>query len=187
MPTDALSAHEEVKGTINDPIEVATPIKEVQMVEAAEFSIVDMFPDLGPPSPALPPQPLPIVKTIVVERGVDVEIDEVEPNWAAELARRDRQREDRVRELDDQLARHLAPLYRECEDRYRAFEQRWTDRGESFWAQLDGLGRQVEDRVKRHFGASIQAQLGVASAMHDESISSLRCKLVEYIDTQSKE
>ena len=38
MLRDALSAHEEFEGTINDPIEVATPDREVRMVEAVEFS-----------------------------------------------------------------------------------------------------------------------------------------------------
>ena len=46
-------------------------------------------------------------------------MDEVEPNWAAELAARDQLWESRVHDLDDQWARHLANLNRECEDRYR--------------------------------------------------------------------
>ena len=124
MLRDALKANEDQErddqrrreGTIDDPIEVATPDKEVQTIEPVEFSITDLFPDLGPLSPALPPQPLPIVKTIIAEQEVDVEMDEVEPNWAAEVARRDQLWEVRLREIDDQWARHLATLNREGED-----------------------------------------------------------------------
>ena len=91
-------------------------------------SVEDMFPDLGPPSPDLPPQPLPsgcgpisfkgqqqplpIVKVIIAEREVDVEMDEVEPNWAAEMARGDRQWEDRLKALDEQWALSCEPQSR---------------------------------------------------------------------------
>ena len=83
MLTDALRAHEEFEGTIDDPIEINNQDEEVPAVEVIRCSVADMFPDLGPPSPDLPPHPLSIVKTIIAERVVDVEMDEVEPNWAA--------------------------------------------------------------------------------------------------------
>ena len=74
-----------------------------------------MFPYLGPPSPVLPPQPLPIVKTILAERPVEVEMNEVEPNWAGEIARLDRQWEDRFKTLDEQWTLRLVTLNRDLE------------------------------------------------------------------------
>ena len=83
MMRDAQTAHEEferTEGTVISPIEINEEDKEVQVVEVTECPVADMFPDLGRPSPALPPQPLPIVKAIIAERGVDIEMDKVEPN-----------------------------------------------------------------------------------------------------------
>ena len=65
---------ERTEGIVDSPIEINKEEEEVQVVEVIECSVADMFPDLGPPSPDLPPQPLPIVKTIIAERVVDVEI-----------------------------------------------------------------------------------------------------------------
>ena len=81
-----------------------------------------MFPDLGPPSPALHPQPLPIVKTILAERQVDIEMDEVEPNWAVEIARLDQQWEDRLKTLSEQWALRLLTLNRDWEARFHTFD-----------------------------------------------------------------
>ena len=152
MLRDAHGAHEEVEeteGTIISPIEIN---EEVEIVGVPECSVTDMFHNLGPPSPVLPPQPLPIVKTTIAERAVDVEMDGVELNWAAELARRDRHWEDRAKDINDQWARRLTTINWDIEDRYRAFEQRWTNLGESLRTHLDDLCQQVERRVKRHFG-----------------------------------
>ena len=47
-----------------------------------------MFPPL---SPVQSPRQLAIAEDIIANRQVDVVMDEVEPNWAAEIARLDRQ------------------------------------------------------------------------------------------------
>ena len=72
-----------MKGTIDDPIKVATPVKEVGKPEC---TVEEMFPDLGPPSPDLTPRPLSIAEDIIADRQVDVQMDEAEPDWAGKIA-----------------------------------------------------------------------------------------------------
>ena len=62
--------------------DVETPVKKVEKQECTEE---DMFPYL-PPQP-----PQAIVEDIIASRPVDVEMEEVEPDWASEIARLDRQ------------------------------------------------------------------------------------------------
>ena len=87
-----------------------------------------------------------------------------------------------VKTLGDQWALHLLTLNRDWEARFNTFDRHWRDLGGSLQSQLGGLRQNINSRVKTHFGEAIQAQLEVASAVHDESIAALRCNLMEYID-----
>ena len=87
-----------------------------------------------------------------------------------------------MKTLDEQWAFHLSNLNRDAEARFRTFDRQWRDLGGSLQSQLAGLRQNVKSRVKTHFGEAIQAQLEVASAMHDEGIASLRNDLMGYIN-----
>ena len=180
MLKDALRAHEEMEGTSCDPIDVGTPVKEVGKPECTEE---EMFPDLGPPSPVLAPRPLSIAEGIIADCQVDVVMDEADPDWAGEIARLDRRWENRFRALDEQWNLRFVTFSRDWEARVTTFDQQWVELAGSLQRQLGTLRQTVESRVKAHFGEALQAQLEVASATHDESISNLRCDLMEYIDT----
>ena len=70
-----------------------TPVKKI---EERERRVKDMFHYL----PLQPP--LAIVEDIIASRPVDVDMEEVEPNWASEIARRDRQWEARFTAVEEQ-------------------------------------------------------------------------------------
>ena len=142
-----------------------------------------MFPDLGPPSPVLPPRPLSIAEGIIPDRQVDVVMGEAEPDWSGEIARLDRQWGIRFRALDEQWNCRFVTLNRDWETRVTTFDRQWVELAGSMQRQLGTLRQTVESKVKANFGEALQAQLEVASAAHDESISNLRCDLMEYIDS----
>ena len=111
MLRDALRAHEEMEGTSNDPIDVETPVKKV---EKQECTVEEMFPYL----PTQSQRQLSIAEDIIADRQVDVVMDEAEPNWAAEIARLDRQWEARFAALKDQWGQRLANLTRDWGSRF---------------------------------------------------------------------
>ena len=80
--------------------DVETPVKKS---EKQECTVEEMFPYL----PVQSPRQLSIAEGIMADRQVDVVMDEVEPNWAVEIARLDRQWEIGFKALDDQWNHRL--------------------------------------------------------------------------------
>ena len=93
-PEDAPEDQVESEGTSNDRIDLETPVKKVERQECA---VEEIFPPL---SPVQSPRQLAIAEDIIANRQVDVVMDEVRPNWAAEIARLDRQWEARLAALE---------------------------------------------------------------------------------------
>ena len=106
-PEDAPEVQVETEGTSDDPINLETPVKKV---ERQECTVEDMFPPL---SPVQSPRRLAIAEDIIANRQVDVLMDEEEPNWAAEIARLDRQWEARFAALQEQWGQRLVNLNRD--------------------------------------------------------------------------
>ena len=150
-----------------------TPVKKI---EEQERMVEDMFPYL----PLQPP--LAIVEDIIASRPVDVDMEEVEPNWASEIARRDRQWEARFTAFEEQWNTHLRNINRDWRYQFDAVDKQWVSLGGKLQQQMHELRQTVETNVKAHFGEALQAQLEVASASHEESISALQHNLMEYVD-----
>ena len=91
--------------------DVETPVKKS---EKQECTVEEMFPYL----PAQSPRQLSIAEDIIADRQVDVVMDEAEPNWAAEIARLDRQWEIRFTALEDQWNHRFSNLTRDWGSRF---------------------------------------------------------------------
>ena len=114
--------------------DVETPVKKVEKEECTEE---EMFPYL----PIQSPRQVAIAEDIIANRQVDVVMEEVEPDWASEIARLDRRWEARFAALEEQWGQRLTNLNRDWRFQFSKLDQQWVELGGVLQQRMNTLRR----------------------------------------------